>query len=66
MRAISAAIVLLAGVLLFAIGFVAMAVAGPSRFKESVDISVLGGGTLLALLGFVCWLIAFFGTERGQ
>jgi hypothetical protein len=64
MRAISAAIITLAGVVLFAAGFVPVALAGEGRFKDWVVIGLPGAGLLLALVGFVCWIGAFFGGEK--
>jgi hypothetical protein len=63
MRAVSAALVLLSGVLLFAAGFVPVAIVGEGRLKEYVAVVVPGAGALLALIGFIGWVCAFLRSD---
>jgi hypothetical protein len=60
MRAVSAAIVLLAGVVLFGLGYMRVSFRG----EDSVAVVICFLGMGVGILGLVTWLIAFFGESR--
>jgi hypothetical protein len=61
MRAVSAALVLLAGVLLFGVGYVRVSFRG----EDSVAVIVCFSGIILGGFGLVAWLLSFI-ADRGK
>jgi hypothetical protein len=61
MRAVSSALVLLAGVILFSVGYVR----GTWRGEEASVVITCFIGIGLGIFGFVTWLISFFGDRAG-
>jgi hypothetical protein len=66
MRAISAAIVLLSGILLFATGYIPVVILGESRLIAVFVVGVPMAGFVLAVVGFLSWLRAFLADRRGE